>query len=341
MLRTRYPNQGGATPPVTSAALAQIHLARNVEPRVVSAQVQSGAWTRVRRGAYVETAHLLAEPAANRGSPARTLESFQARRRFALAHIAAVAAQKHKDLTFSHESAALLQGLPLWRIPRRTHLTVRTYASTRHSRDVFHHMGHIDAEDAVLLAGLPATSLERTVFDCACTMPPVDALVIADAAVRLGADVDRLDQLIRDKPGQRGIRSARLISGLAEPGAESPWETATRLTVIALGLPRPQLQRPVQTRLGIFYLDMGWQEWKVAIEFDGRVKYTELADGNPGDVFFKEKRRQDAIEEEGWRFIRVTRADLRSPDELLARLARVLPQQVLAARTPLPGLFWQ
>lgn len=331
MSLVRVAPQKRKVPALVPAALPQIHLARHADSRLVAAQVQSGAWTRVRRGAYVETEFLLGD--AKSGRPA-DLRDIKAQRRFALAHLAAVTAQKSKDMTVSHESAALLRGLQLWRIPQRTHLTVRTRASTRHSPDVFHHVGAIDRADALPVSGLATASLERTVFDCARTMPTIDGLVIADAALRHGAERERLDQLIQQHPGRRGIRQARLISDLAVSDAESPWETASRLNIVALGLPQPELQVPVQTRIGEFYLDMGWTEWMVAIEFDGYMKYAELADGDPAEVFFKEKRRQDAIEEEGWRFIRVTRADLRSPHELLARLARLLPSSVVSARTP-------
>lgn len=53
-------------------------------------------------------------------------------------------------------------------------------------------------------------------------------------------------------------------------GAQSPYETRTRLVLLAAGLPRPDTQLVVRDR-GRFVarLDMGWAAWKVAVEFDG------------------------------------------------------------------------
>jgi len=81
---------------------------------------------------------------------------------------------------------------------------------------------------------------------------------------------------------------------------------------------------PVQTHLGLKYVDLGWSESKVAVEFDGRVKY-EGGDG--GAAFYQEKRRQDALEERGWLVVRVMWEDLQQPDAVVARLWEALRSQ--------------
>lgn len=305
--------------------------AQNVGSQFVRSQLRAGHWTRVRRGAFVETAFIDGDAGT---SATASRATFDTRRRFALAHAAAVALQKSKDIVFSHESAALLWGLPLWRVPTATHVAVRVYGSQRSLADVRHHFIKFDDADVVSAHGLRLTSLTRTVFDCARHLSPAQALTVADGALAVGASISRIRELIEDHPGARGIRQAREVLEIADAGAESPWESFARLNVLALGLPQPSLQVRVVTRLGTYFLDMAWEEWKVALEYDGLVKYTDLADGDPGRVLFEEKRRQNAIEEEGWRFIRLTRDDLRNPDDLLMRLSRYLPAYVIANRTP-------
>ena len=53
-------------------------------------------------------------------------------------------------------------------------------------------------------------------------------------------------------------------------------------------------------------------------EFDGRVKYGRLLrpGQEPGDAVFEEKRREDAIRDEGWGVVRWVWSDLQVPHRL-------------------------
>lgn len=86
----------------------------------------------------------------------------------------------------------------------------------------------------------------------------------------------------------------------------------------------PGIQVRVRTRIGVFRVDLGWPAERLALEFDGFVKYAGGGAGSATEVVVAEKRRQDAIEEEGWRVLRITWTDLRSPAALAHRVARVL-----------------
>jgi hypothetical protein len=61
-------------------------------------------------------------------------------------------------------------------------------------------------------------------------------------------------------------------------------------------------------------------------EFDGRVKYGRLLrpGQGPGDAVFEEKRREDAIRDEGWGVVRWTWGDLVVPERLDQRVRRAL-----------------
>src|SRR5660397_192976 len=85
---------------------------------------------------------------------------------------------------------------------------------------------------------------------------------------------------------------------------------------------QPETQIEIRTDLGVFWADMGWREWRLLAEYDGRAKYE--ANGSASEAVVQEKRRQEAIEACGWRVLRITKEDLRAPALLLRRIARLL-----------------
>ncbi|OLT53148.1 hypothetical protein BJF88_13080 [Cellulosimicrobium sp. CUA-896] len=301
-------------------------LARDVPRPALAAAVADGTATRLRRGAY-----LLATTGAARPSPAEA-------RTAALARIEAVSRQLDGAHWFCGPSAALLWGLPLWRLPRRVHVVQRNVPGRGAGADLVRHRAAVAPDDLTTVRGLPVTTLARTVVDCARMLPPREGLVVADAALRRGFDADLLRRRTVETRG-RGVVRARAVLGAADGGAESPGESVTRYAVLRHGLPAPRTQIPVRTRLGRFRADMGWEEWRLLVEFDGFVKYGEPAAGDPARVLFEEKRRQDAIVEEGWRLVRVTRADLRREDEVAWRVRRFVPAGVEVPDVARPGLW--
>ena len=72
-------------------------------------------------------------------------------------------------------------------------------------------------------------------------------------------------ELLADRHnGRRGIRRARAVLDLVDPGAESPQETWPRLVVIRNGFPRPQTQIPLYGEFGVLVavFDLGWEDMK-------------------------------------------------------------------------------
>ncbi|MEK8228183.1 hypothetical protein NKG05_22085 [Oerskovia sp. M15] len=66
------------------------------------------------------------------------------------------------------------------------------------------HWTALPERDQALLNEIPVTSLERTVIDCARSLSAPSALVVADSALRLGAEVRLLDQILDEAAGKRG-----------------------------------------------------------------------------------------------------------------------------------------
>ncbi|WP_242611206.1 hypothetical protein [Blastococcus saxobsidens] len=106
----------------------------------------------------------------------------------------------------------------------------------------------------------------------------------------------------------RAVRAA----GLADGRAESPLETRGRLRMVGSGFAPTDLQ--VEIRAGgrlVAVVDAWFDDSAVAVEFDGRVKYSQpWRDRTPERVLWEEKRREDELRSLDIRVVRVADADL-------------------------------
>ena len=133
--------------------------------------------------------------------------------------------------------------------------------------------------------------------------------------------VDDVGRLIDAHRGVRGIKQLRQVLGLVDAGAESPQETKTRLAIIAAGLPKPQTQILVRNEWGavLARIDMGWEQWRVGVEYDGAQHWTDPR------IRANDIDRTAELERRGWRIIRVSADLLRNwPDILAARIREAL-----------------
>jgi hypothetical protein len=159
-------------------------------------------------------------------------------------------------------------------------------------------------------------SVPRTLVDCAREWSLTDGVVAIDAALHeQKATRVELGRAVLAGTHRVGIAQAARALGLADGRAESPLETRGRLALLASGLPRPELQVEIHDAAGFVGRVDGWyEEAAVAIEFDGQVKYTDPRyASSPGDVLWKEKRREDLIRAVGVRVVRVANHDLGQP----------------------------
>lgn len=129
----------------------------------------------------------------------------------------------------------------------------------------------IQPDEVTRVSGLPVTTLARTAFDLARLRPIGEALARIDALMRATPfSLEEVLLLAKRYRGARGLRRLRLALPLVDPGAASPKETWLRLLLIDAGLPVPTTQIPVQDNWRLIaLLDMGWEEYKVAAEYDG------------------------------------------------------------------------
>ena len=148
------------------------------------------------------------------------------------------------------------------------------------------------------------------------------AVILVDHAARLGADLVLLRATCAALAGRNGVVALRRALELVDPRSESAGESLTRELLDRLGIEPPELQYVVRTPLGEHRLDFAWPERKVALEFDGRTKYFDY--GPAADVVFAERRREKALMEQGWTFVRIEWKDLFNEVEFKYRILRAL-----------------
>jgi hypothetical protein len=257
--------------------------------------------------------------------------------------VAADTARRDGDVVFSHVSAAVTHSLPLFGIrPEHVHVTgPRTDAVARPKAGLAHHGVRLSDDDKVLIDGLPCTSLARTVFDLARTMPRKTAVAAADAALRIiawdresrcydegAAETFRrglLDRIAKAS-GARGVRQARFVVAFADGRAQLPGESVSRLHLHDLGFGAPRLQVHFPGPHGEDWaIDFGLDDVGAWGEFDGKGKYSDptfLRGRTPEQALLDEKQREDWIRGRSNRkFARWGMAHIGSAHDLAKRLA--------------------
>jgi hypothetical protein len=274
--------------------------------------VRGQQWCRLRRGAYLD------------GHPPQ-----DAARRHRLLVEATLSALR-RPAVVSHQSAAVLLGLPLWDVALdRVHVTRSPTGWGDVSPTLHVHVARLGDDEVTAVAGMPVTTRVRTALDLARSCPFEVTVVLLDAALHQGLLThDQVAARLFDLAGVRGSRGAARAVAFADGRSESVGESRSRVLLQRLGLPPSALQFEVTSTGGrvLARTDFAWEDRRVVGEFDGRVKYGRLVrpGQQPGDVVFAEKRREDAIRDEGWSVVRWTWSDLAAPLTLAQRLRRAL-----------------
>ncbi|SON63209.1 hypothetical protein MSIMFI_04739 [Mycobacterium simulans] len=175
----------------------------------------------------------------------------------------------------------------------------------------------IEVDEIAVVSGMRVTTPARTALDLARRYRLGAAVAAVDALVQ-ATELKRVDvELLVDRyKGRRGMKAARAALELVDGGAQSPKETWLRLLLIQAGFPRPQTQIPVRNEWGWAeaYLDMGWEDIKVAAEYEGDQHQTSRYH------YRKDIRRLEKVERHyGWIVVRVVAED--HPADVIRRVA--------------------
>ncbi|OBG55421.1 hypothetical protein A9X03_16845 [Mycobacterium sp. E1715] len=179
----------------------------------------------------------------------------------------------------------------------------------------------VGPDEVTRVNGLRVTSLARTAFDLARRPPSGEAVARLDALMRATPfSSEEVMLLAKRHAGARGLRTLRTALPLVDPGAASPKETWLRLLLIDAGLPAPTTQIPVQVNWRLVaVLDMGWEEYKVAVEYDGDHHRTNRSQ------YVRDQDRLRKLAELGWVVIRVIAED--KPDDVVHRVRAALARR--------------
>lgn len=228
---------------------------------------------------------------------------------------------------YSHFSAARLHHLNVWNSSALIHVTAAYHgAVSRTAADVIVHFAKLEPGDIVeqLVPGaglVKMTSLARTVLQCAMAATFEQAVIIGDSALHNGLEVRELTNLLDGIAKARGIKQARRVLGALNKLSESAGETRTRLLILELPIEQPELQVALDTRRGKYRVDFMWRNIRLILEFDGNTKYFDYAQPTE-QALLEERERENALIEEGWRFIRLKWQHLENPELLKARIMK-------------------
>ncbi|MDG5482793.1 type IV toxin-antitoxin system AbiEi family antitoxin, partial [Mycolicibacterium gadium] len=171
---------------------------------------------------------------------------------------------------------------------------------TRRRSGVVVHEERITDDEITLIGELPVTTPARTALDIARHLPRNLAVVHLDALARATGvtSADALALLDRYR-GARGIRAAQVALSLMDGGAESPRETWLRLVLIDDGLPPPRTQIRVSDGVRHTFIDMGYEEPMVGLDYEGRHHSDDR------NQYVHDIGRAELIEQQNWIDIRV------------------------------------
>jgi hypothetical protein len=178
-------------------------------------------------------------------------------------------------------------------------------------------------EDTVVIHGVRVTTPLRTALDLGCNLRRRDALAALDQFMRaFGLTREQYAAEAVRFFRRRGVVQLRRLIPLADPRAESPRESWTRLEIIDAGLPAPEPQYWIEIDgVPTYRLDLAYPRHRIVIEYDGQ----EFHDRTPEQREHDERRRA-WLARNGWTIIVVRRGDFSGAglDRWLAELRTAL-----------------
>jgi hypothetical protein len=171
------------------------------------------------------------------------------------------------------------------------------------------HRSPLPSDEVAIVAGIPVTSVSRTLLDLAVVLSKHQLeQVLNEAEVLRLTDRLSVPDLLERYPRRRGsavlralFRDRTAVRGITR--RELEWRF--KAVLAGTDLPRPRLNAHVSVRGRFFEADCLWAEQRLIVELDGRESHgTDLA-------FEKDRERDRLLLVEGWRVTRVTWRQLR------------------------------
>jgi hypothetical protein len=151
------------------------------------------------------------------------------------------------------------------------------HSNRRPPRGVAVHSDTLLAGEVLLVDDMPVSTPARTAYDLGRWLTEDEGVKRIDALMNATElTVDEIAAVAARHPHVRGLRRLSSTLGLVDGGAESPYETMTRLLLIRAGFPPLQTQIKVFDHRGMLFarIDMGWPEYLVGVDFEGAHHWT-------------------------------------------------------------------
>ncbi len=280
--------------------------AKGVSPALMRSLIRSGQLVRMRQGVYA-TKRALDWAGAD---PVRV-------------HVLALLAAKAtvgRNAVASYHSAALLHRLSLLTPPpdQAVALTLPLAKQWNRARpaDIVFHASDLPPEHVTRLHNLSVTTAGRTVVDLARTLPFMDAVVVADSALKEDKTTKpELRRILQECAGWPGVRQARHVIDFADERAESPLESAARVVFDQHSLDPPELQATIHGTDFAYRVDFLWRGQRAIAEADGLIKYNDRKD------LLAERERDHQLRAAGYTVVHFTWRELfQTPEAVIATI---------------------
>ena len=203
------------------------------------------------------------------------------------------------DAAYSHGTAAALLDAP-FDFPPRPHVALTPRRVLPQHAAFVVHSRRLDAADVTVHSGLRVTSGSQTFLDLAPALWPGDLLALGDALLRAGHMTPAsLDERLARANRVRGVVLARKCAPLLSPLSMSRRESWVRYWLLMSDLPDPEPQVPIRDRWDrvVVHADLGYEKWKIAIEYEGR-QHAEI------NQFGRDIDRYSLMAADGWLVLR-------------------------------------
>ena len=205
-------------------------------------------------------------------------------------------------------------------LPRTPHVSTRADGRVR-LEDVVVHLREIEPRDVIQRFGIPCTSPARTILDCAASasIEELEMLLMAADSGSPGLERGRLERLVNQNAGRRGIRNLREL--ITDDPKETDSLNERRMLRICrrLGIPEPETQYEIWTEGRKFRADFCWPDLRLIVECDswrwhgGKLKRED------------DTERDQLLAIAGWLVVHFTRNQVKLSPELVGpRLAALV-----------------
>lgn len=179
--------------------------------------------------------------------------------------------------------------------------------------------------------GVKVTAPPQTFVDLAASSDLVELVVAGDSLVRRTPVTPTELAAFARQAHSNGVGRARRAAALVRSNVDSAQETRSRMLIVLAGLPEPTVDLRFHSEEGVLLrrMDMGYEDAKLAVEYDGRHHIQRKAQ------WARDLERREYFEGLGWRFIILIAPDIwTTPGNTIQRVSGGLAERGV----PLPRL---